>query len=84
LILLISCLANKANNPNVKMNYKDYKQVIQGGLGWTLVSWPEGATFAAPSNLKAGGTDHMSHFGSASSLVHAVLIYRTLHCGLRF
>jgi hypothetical protein len=59
LILLISCLGNKTNNPNVKMNYKDYERVIQGGLGWTLVSWPEGTTFAAPSNFKAGGVGYI-------------------------
>jgi hypothetical protein len=41
------------------MNYKDYERVIQGGLGWTLVSWPEGTTFAAPSNFKAGGSGHI-------------------------
>lgn len=58
-ILLISCLGNKTNNPNVKMNYKDYERVIQGGLGWTLVGWPEGATFTAPSNFKAGGAGHI-------------------------
>ncbi|KAJ7307845.1 hypothetical protein DFH08DRAFT_975235 [Mycena albidolilacea] len=52
-------LRNKTNNPNVKMNYKDYERVIQGGLGWTLVGWPEGATFAAPSNFKAGGAGHI-------------------------
>ncbi|KAJ7831285.1 hypothetical protein B0H14DRAFT_3464122 [Mycena olivaceomarginata] len=53
------CAGNKTNNPNVKMNYKDYKRVIQGGLGWTLVGWPEGATFVAPSNFKAGGAGHI-------------------------
>ncbi|KAJ7842387.1 hypothetical protein B0H14DRAFT_3456923 [Mycena olivaceomarginata] len=57
--MIESDLRNKTNNPNVKMNYKDYEQVIQGGLGWTLVDWPEGATFAAPSNFKAGGAGHI-------------------------
>ncbi|KAJ7315632.1 hypothetical protein DFH08DRAFT_820548 [Mycena albidolilacea] len=50
---------NKTNNPNVKMNYKDYEWVIQGSLGWTLVGWPEGTTFVAPSNFKAGGAGHI-------------------------
>ncbi|KAJ7323560.1 hypothetical protein DFH08DRAFT_817595 [Mycena albidolilacea] len=53
------CAGNKTNNPNVKMNYKDYERVIQGGLGWTLVGWPEGTTFVAPSNFKAGGAGHI-------------------------
>ncbi|KAJ7866273.1 hypothetical protein B0H14DRAFT_3442541 [Mycena olivaceomarginata] len=51
--------AIKPTTPNVKMNYKDYERVIQGGLGWTLVGWPEGATFAVPSNFKAGGAGHI-------------------------
>ncbi|KAJ7344093.1 hypothetical protein DFH08DRAFT_962231 [Mycena albidolilacea] len=57
--MIESDLRNKTNNPNVKMNYKDYERVIQGGLGWTLVGWPEGATFVAPSNFKAGGAGHI-------------------------
>ncbi|KAJ7331089.1 hypothetical protein DFH08DRAFT_815171 [Mycena albidolilacea] len=57
--MIESDLRNKTNNPNVKMNYKDYQRVIQGGLGWTLVGWPEGATFVAPSNFKAGGAGHI-------------------------
>ncbi|KAJ7713198.1 hypothetical protein B0H14DRAFT_2644936 [Mycena olivaceomarginata] len=57
--MIESDLCNKTNNPNVKMNYKDYERVIQGGLGWTLVGWPEGATFVAPSNFKAGGAGHI-------------------------
>ncbi|KAJ7828558.1 hypothetical protein B0H14DRAFT_3466242 [Mycena olivaceomarginata] len=55
------------------------EQVIQGALGWTLVGWLEGATFVAPSNFKAGGAGHIVMLGSTSSLVHAVLIQRTLH-----
>ncbi|KAJ7728120.1 hypothetical protein B0H14DRAFT_3518688 [Mycena olivaceomarginata] len=57
--MIESDLRNKTNNPNIKMNYKDYERVIQGGLGWTLVGWPEGATFVAPSNFKAGGAGHI-------------------------
>ncbi|KAJ7348543.1 hypothetical protein DFH08DRAFT_808275 [Mycena albidolilacea] len=57
--MIESDLRNKTNNPNVKMNNKDYERVIQGSLGWTLVGWPEGATFVAPSNFKAGGASHI-------------------------
>ncbi|KAJ7813771.1 hypothetical protein B0H14DRAFT_2604578 [Mycena olivaceomarginata] len=57
--MIKSDLRNKTNNPNFKMNYKDYERVIQGGLGWTLVGWPEGTTFAAPTNFKAGGAGHI-------------------------
>ncbi|KAJ7358054.1 hypothetical protein DFH08DRAFT_953251 [Mycena albidolilacea] len=56
--MIESDLRNKTNNPNVKMNYKDYERVIQSGLGSTLVGWPEGASFTDPAKIDPWHTWH--------------------------
>jgi hypothetical protein len=60
------------------MNYKDYKQVIQGSLGWTLVGWPEGTTFVVPTNFKAGGASHIvTLWQCLKSALRAEILART-------
>jgi hypothetical protein len=37
------------------MNYKEYRKIIQAGMGVELVRWPAGTPFEAPSTIGTGG-----------------------------
>ncbi|KAJ6523233.1 hypothetical protein DFH09DRAFT_1330113 [Mycena vulgaris] len=54
--LLQEDLCHVSGNDSIKIDYKNYEEIMQAFYGYEIVGWPDNVSIAAPSNLGRGGS----------------------------